>query len=154
MPAESLFRDLIATTVGSRQNVQNAHPGWGWLCVALGLFPLGVAFDLLPVDPGSVHAPPWVLALCGLVFVSGGGLILLHRHRVLQHLFAGTIVASFGLVGMWVALFAPAEGFSGGFFFVSDDTNVTIARWFFGIGALLALAIFVVAMLRIGRGDD
>ncbi len=140
--------------MAKRHTNQDAHPLWGWLCVALGLFPLGVAFDFVPVDPRGVHAPPWVLALCGLVFISGGGLILLHRHRILQHLFAGTIVASFGLVAMWVALFAPDDGFSGGFFFVSDATNVTIARWVFGAGAVLALAIFAAAMLRIGRGDD
>ncbi len=138
----------------SRKTARDAHPAWGWLCIALGLFPLGIAFDLVPVDPNSVHAPPWVLALCGLVFISGGGLILLHRHRLLQHVFAGTITGSFGLVGLWVALFAPADGFSGGFFFVSDETNVTIARWIFGIGAVLALAIFANAMFRIGRGDD
>lgn len=137
-----------------KRMVQDPHPLWGWLCIALGLFPLGIALDLLPVDPRGVHAPPWVLALCGLVFISGGGLILLHRHRILQHLFAGTIAASFGLVGLWVALFAPDDGFSGGIFFVSDETNVAIARWFFGAGAVLALAIFAAAMLRIGRGDD
>ena len=136
------------------QRPGDAHPLWGWLCVALGLFPLGIAFDLLPVDPRGVRAPPWVLALCGLVFVSGGGLILLHRQRILQQLFAGTITASFGLVGLWVALLAPADGFSGGFFFVSAETNVTIARWLFGVGAVLALAICAIAMLRIGRGDD
>lgn len=137
-----------------RKEIGDAHPLWGWLCVALGLFPLGIAFGLLPVDPDSVHAPPWVLALCGVVFISGGGLILLHRHRYLQHLFAGAITASFGLVGLWVALFAPDDGFSGGFLFVSDETNVAIARWLFGIGAVLALAIFAAAMFRIGRGDD
>ncbi len=140
--------------MSSRKTARDAHPAWGWLCIALGLYPIAIAFDWLPVEPDTVHAPPWVLALCGLVFISGGCLILLRGRSHLQHLFAACIAGSFALVGMWVALLSADDGFSGGLFFLSRESNVTLGRWMFGLGALISLAIFAWAWYLYNRGDD
>lgn len=138
----------------TRRAPGEAHPAWGWLCIALGLYPIAIAFDWLPVDPDNVHAPPWVLALCGLVFISGGCLILLRDRGHFQHLFAAIIAGAFALVGMWAALLSSDDGFSGGLLFLSHDANVTLGRWIFGLGALISLAICAWAWYLFNRGDD
>lgn len=137
----------------ARRGKPRAHPGWGWLCIALGLFPLALALDLLPQDPARVQAPLWVLALCGIVFISGGCMILLGQHARLNDLLAGMIAFSFAAIGFWVALLAPVDGFSGGLFFLSREGNVMLGRWLFGGGAVMSLLLGVYALHR-ARGDD
>ena len=60
----------------------------------------------------------------------------------------------FALVGIWVALLSDDEGFSGGLFFLSRESNVALGRWMFGLGALISLAIFARAWYLYNRGDD
>lgn len=120
----------------------------GLLCIALGFYPLSIALGLLPVDEVKVMAPMWVIALSGIVFVIAGGMILLGNHSWANDLLAGILCLLFGIMGTWVSLFSSSEGFSGGVPLLSPESNVTLGRWMFGIGALLSFAISAYAFRR------
>lgn len=129
------------TKARSARQIQRAHPAWGWLCVGLGLYPISIALGLITVDESRVHAPMWVMALSGIVFVICGCMILLGRDSRLNNLFAALMTLSFAAIGVWVSLFSPPEGFSGGIPLLSNETNVMIARWVFGCGAIVSFAL-------------
>lgn len=114
----------------------------------LGLYPIAIAAGVLEVDPDSLNAPPWILALCGLVFVIAGCMVLLGQHGRINDILAALILLSFALVGAWVSLFSPAEGFSGGLPLLSRETNRLLGRVIFGLGALLSFSLFVYALRR------
>lgn len=120
----------------------------GLLCIALGVFPLSIALGLLPVDEADVYAPMWVVAISGIVFLIAGCMIFLGNHSWANDLLAGVLCLLFGIVGIWVSLFSPSEGFSGGVPLLSKAANVTLARWVFGSGALICFAISVYAFRR------
>jgi hypothetical protein len=120
----------------------------GLLCIALGTFPLAIAFGFIPVDETQVQTPMWVVALSGVVFLIGGCMIFLANHSGVNDLLAAILCLLFGIVGAWVSLFAPADGFSGGVPLLSPEANVTLARWVFGCGALICFAISVYAFRR------
>tara|TARA_R110002167_G_scaffold149732_1_gene343153 strand:+ start:347 stop:760 length:414 start_codon:yes stop_codon:yes gene_type:complete len=124
------------------------NPGWGWICILLGLYPIAIAAGILEVDPDKLHAPPWVLALCGLVFIIAGCMALLGQHGRVNDSLAALILLAFALVGVWVSLFSSAEGFSGGLPFVSQEMNILLQRCIFGLGALICLSLFVYAVRR------
>lgn len=140
--------------MAARRTVDNAHPAWGWFCIVLGFYPLALARGWIPDEPDPANAPPWVMALVGIVFIGAGCLILLRGRSRFQHLFAAIITGALALVGLWAALLSSDDGFSGGLFFLSRETNVTPGRWMFGLGALITLAIFVWALYLFNRGDD
>ena len=117
----------------------------GLLCIALGLLPMSVALGWISVPSTSLHAPMWVLALCGGIFVVTGSMIVLGNQSRANDLLAGIICLLFGTVGAWIALLGPAEGISGGLPFLSGATNSAIGRWVFGIGALMCFAIAAYA---------
>ncbi|HIG75380.1 MAG TPA: hypothetical protein EYQ24_12645 [Bacteroidetes bacterium] len=125
----------------------------GLITLATGLFIMGIGLEVVPVDPASVHAPMWVLVLCGAVFVLGGVGVLAHGKPEIQSAAGGTIVLVFGVVGGWVALFGEAAQFGGGFAFLSPEANVAIARGVFGLGALVCLAMFAWGTRRMIRGE-
>ena len=130
------------------------RPLWlGLACVAAGLAVVGVAADVIAVDPSTVHAPRWVLGACGAVFVLGGVAALAPPGSSVGSAAAGTVVLAFGLVGGWVALFGSADGFSGGLPFVPEAVNVAVARGMFGLGSALCLALFVWGVRRLLRGQ-
>lgn len=108
---------------------------------------------VVPVEPGSVHAPPWVLVACGAVFVLGGVAMLTYDRPRIQSAAGGTIVLAFGLVAGWVALFGEAAQFSGGLPFVSRGLNVAIARGMFGLGSVLCFVLFVWGTSKMLRGE-
>lgn len=117
----------------------------GLLCIALGLLPMSVALGWISVPATSLHAPMWVLALCGGIFVVAGIMMVLGNRSTLNDLLAGIICLLFGIVGAWIALLGPAEGISGGLPFLSAAANSTLGRWVFGLGALLCFAIAAYA---------
>ena len=120
----------------------------GLLCIALGCYPLAIAFGVLPVDATKVMAPMWIVALSGTVFLIAGCMILLGNHSWANDLLAGILCLLFGIMGAWTALLASGEGFSGGLWFLSHDTNVALGRWVFGIGALICFTISAYAFRR------
>lgn len=120
----------------------------GLLCIALGLWPLSIALGVVAVPEASLHAPLWVVALSGVAFVIGGCMILLAGRPGMNDFLAGVLCLIFALVGAWVALFGPDDGFSGGISLLPPAANVTLGRWVFGSGAILSLAISVYALRR------
>lgn len=120
----------------------------GLVCIALGCYPLSIALGLLPVDEAKLMAPMWVVAMSGIVFVIAGGMILSGNHSWANDLLAGILCLLFGIMGAWVSLFSASEGFSGGVPLLPHESNVTLGRWMFGIGALISFAISAYAFRR------
>lgn len=109
---------------------------------------MAIACDLVPYDPANVHAPMWVVFLCGFAFVLSGLTILLGHHPKVNQLLAAILLISMGSIGAWIAVFAPPDGFLGGIPFLPDVLNVSLARWGFGGGALV---LYVWAAYTIRR---
>ena len=129
------------------------------LSIALGAFLLLVASALVPGIERQAHdAPNTIIALAGLVFVIAGCMARLGQQSRVNDLLAAILLPVFGVIAAWVAWFSPSEGFSGGVPLVSDETNVSIARAFFGMGALLCFAMTIWALRRfirsLSRTDD
>lgn len=120
-------------------------------CIALGGFLVLLAGGFIADDPGKRHAPDFVIALSGLSLVIAGCMVLVGRKSRFNDLLAGILCLSFGVIGAWVAFYAPSEGFSGGIPLVSSGTNIMIGRWVFGIGSLVCFAISGWAFKRFYR---
>ncbi len=127
----------------------------GALASAIGLYFLLVGLGLLPVPggPRNLHAPLWVVALAGLVFLLGGVAVLVNHlaganengdfpagaprwAEVARYLIGVVLFASFALIGSFIALAGDSRQFSGGVPFLAG-LNVSIARIMFGFGALI-----------------
>ena len=122
--------------------------------IAAGLFPLSIATGIFTPQEGSVHAPMWVLAVCGLVFIIGGLMVLMGRKNRANSLLAAVLCLMFAAVALWVALFGAGEQFSGGLPFVSNETNTGIGRWVFGFGGIVCLGIAGLALRGFLKGSD
>jgi hypothetical protein len=77
---------------------------------------------------------------------SGGATLLVDRNSKLNTLCASLLLLLMGVIGAWVALLGPAAGFSGGIPFLPHAYNVTLARWVFGLGALVPFMISIYAI--------
>lgn len=115
----------------------------GGFGLVIGLTICLVGLDILPAEEGSIHAPRWVLVLCGAVFALAGIAILVQGRPLLTSLIGNLIIAAFAAIAAWVAWGGTSEGFSGGVPFVSHGLNVKIARGMFGAGALLCALILI-----------
>jgi len=127
-------------------STSHAHPGWGWFCIILGLYPIAIATELWPVDATAVHVPIWVVFLCGVVFLMGGAMILIDRDSKFNAVCAAILLMGMGAVGAWVTVLGPPAGFSGGMPFLPGEYNVIFARWVFGCGALVSFMISAYAI--------
>lgn len=128
-----------------------SNAAFGWLFIALGVALVAVALGVIPVDPASVHAPGWVLALCGALFGLGGLAVVARRWPAVQSAAVGLIWLAASVVGGWIALFGEAEHFSGGLPVLPPGVNVGLARALFGTGAVLSLAVFVWGTVQLVR---
>lgn len=121
---------------------------WGWLMIALGLYPLSIASGLVDLPDDATHAPAWVIAGCGMVFVAAGAMILGHPRSGANDLLAALISLTFAATAAWVSFFAPPEGFSGGVPLASREFNVGLARIVFGLGSIICLGVAIFAIYR------
>ena len=128
-----------------------ARLAYGLGCITLGCYPIALSLGLIPIDEADVMAPQWVVAAAGFTFVIAGFMILLAQHSRANDLLAGFLLLLFAALGTWVSLFSSAEGFSGGLPFLSREQNVLVARWMFGLGALVSFAACVYAFRRVAR---
>ncbi|MEP1306490.1 MAG: hypothetical protein ABJK11_00495 [Balneola sp.] len=119
---------------------------FAWLFILTGLPFILISLEALPIDEATIHAPKWVIGICGFIFSLSGVMVLLGEKSPVNNLLGGVLVLSFGLVGGWVALFGDASGFSGGLGILTNDQNVAIARFVFGSGAVLCFAIAFYAI--------
>ena len=125
----------------------------GWLMLLLGLYLLLAAVGVLPMDPQDVHAPYWVIGLCGFIVVLGGLMILLGHRARLNDAFAALFCYSGAAVGVWVALFSDPQQIAGGVPFLSREANAALGRVVFGFGAVISLAIAIYATRRAFGAD-
>jgi len=121
---------------------------YGLGCIAVGFYPIALSFGLFEAWEPVLHAPRWVIAGVGCVFVIAGFMILLAHHSKANDFLACVLFILFGLLGIWVSLFSSSEGFSGRIPFFSREANVIIARCLFGIGALISFSMSIWAFRR------
>ena len=130
------------------------------LCSALLIVAgLGIeltVLDFISIDDNLVHAPNWVIALLGILFLSSGLVIVVSPESSIATWSAGTLVIGLTMVSAWVAVYGSSDHFSGDLPpFISRDTTVIIARIIFGCVSLLGLAIILAAAKKTwGRGDS
>lgn len=130
-------------------------PIWfGAIFVVVGGLVAALGAGWIPVDPASVHAPGWVIMLVGLVFALGGVMCYTQPlGRDVNDGLALLLLASFAMVGSWVA-FGPGEReFSGGGSVggvgMSGRVGSGLGRVVFGFGALLIWAVAVGVLTRL-----
>jgi hypothetical protein len=87
----------------------------GVIGVLSGFFLLLVGFDLLPVSPGSLHVPRWLMGVIGMMFVLAGisasGLGSFSQR--VTNILGAFVLLGFSLVSLWVA-FGPGVRTFGG----------------------------------------
>ena len=134
---------------------------FGTILLATGLAIVLIALDRIHVDPSSIHAPRWVLGVCGAIFAVPGAGALYYGIRnalggaprsgreagddgfsVVGWLTGLVIAGGLTVVAAWVA-FGPGERtFSGsigigGVAVGGSGQSETLGRWVFGFGAVL-----------------
>ncbi len=130
-----------------------ARIGIGTGCILLGCYPIALGLGLMPAEEADLSAPLWVVAGAGLAFVIAGLMIIFARHARANNFLAGVFLLVFGLIGLWVSLFSSSDGFSGGAFFLSRESNITLGRWLFGFGSLICFSLSVYAFRLALRGS-
>jgi hypothetical protein len=121
--------------------------------ICCGAFALLVASGLLP-DQAANNTPNWVIGLVGMIFVTAGVMIILREHTRLLDLLAALLLFSFALICGWIAVYASAEGFSGGIPFLPHGMKVSFARIMFGFGAIMCSFTFAYALKRFFRPSE
>ncbi len=134
----------------------------GMLMMLMGFMVLAITFGLIPTDPSQIHAPGWVLALFGGMFVLAGLWVILLRAirqdavevRWMNLLFALVVLGVISVICLWIG-FGP-----GARYFINTDingmrtsmfTDPTLGRIFFGFAGLLMSAATVAVAVIQGR---
>ena len=71
--------------------------------VLIGLWLAAVAASLIPVPPGTLHAPRWLLGSIGTAFVLGGLLAATASGGRTATALAAALLTLLGAAGSWVA---------------------------------------------------
>ena len=108
--------------------------------VAAGLL-IGLAVGAYTPVAGALRAPAWLVAIGGLVFAGGGLAVLFPHHPAVGWSVAMVILASLGIIALWVGLAATPEEISGGLPLLSREANVRLGRAVFTVSGLLCLAL-------------
>ena len=119
------------------------------ICIVLGASVCAIAFDWLPYDPEKIHAPDWVIAMAGGVFVAGGLAIAFRQSELLVCALGNLIVIAFAAIALWVALYGPSAQFSGGIPFLPHETNLTLARIVFAASAVMCALILLPGLKQL-----
>lgn len=146
---------------GSTRSAREGAPWWfAAIFVLAGCVIMGVGGGVIPVDPASVHAPGWVIVLCGAAFALGGVLAGLgnrgSEHEALSALIALLFMLCFAGAFSWVA-FGPGErAFSGGVSVgpvgAGGRAGETVGRIAFGFGATLMWVFAAAITAKLVRG--
>lgn len=110
---------------------------------ALGIYFVGMAVGLFEIEPGTLHAPEWVLGIVGLITLAIGLALLTSRWGQLRLIMVALILLGFIALSCWMVFWVDPESISGGFPFLSAWTNGVIAKVLVGFGFL-----FYPAMLK------
>lgn len=122
-----------------------------------GLFTICVGTGLVPVDPASIAAPGWVIALCGAVLVLAGltAFVEVVGDALIDPL-AVLFIVSFAVVAAWVALGSGEGSLYGGAPLGQSPASATrtefLGRLAFGLGAFALLVVATGICVRwVGR---
>jgi hypothetical protein len=141
-----------AAELGRQAPMNGPAPGSRFaaaLCLLFGATLVGLGFGIIPSEPGTLHAPPYIIVLAGLSFwIAGIALTLGNAKPRLNHVLAAILLAFFAAIGGWVSLFGENQAFGGSVAMVSPNTNMSLARIVFGIGALLCAALSIYAFKK------
>lgn len=113
--------------------------------VLIGLWLIAVALGFIPVPPGTLHAPRWVLGAIGVMFVLGGLLAATTSGGRVATALAASLLTLLGALGAWVAALGDSEmmrvAASGGAVAIAIPAPQAplVARIAFGVGALIVL---------------
>ncbi|MBT8401906.1 MAG: hypothetical protein KJO98_15635 [Rhodothermia bacterium] len=132
----------------------------GAVMLCAGAAITGVGAQVIPVDPATVHAPYWVIVLCGLVFMAGGMAAVIGEKHPLNGVLAAIIALGLAASFAWVTLFGDSEHMSGGVWFLPQSVNDILGRILFGLGSIMGFVIGGLALFgrrgkaRTGSGND
>jgi hypothetical protein len=167
------------------QDLRDVDPrfgiGMGILSLAAGVVIILIALDWIHVPPSSIHAPRWVLAICGGVFAVPGVAMLYYGivngfggearppgamsqdgFTVVGWLVGLVVMCGVTTVASWIA-FGPGERtFTGGIGVggvgVGGRSSGTGGRVVFGIGAVLTGVLtiwgFIYGVRRLSGGQS
>ncbi len=137
-----------------------ASMAFGGAFFLTGSFIVLVAADIIHTDPSSIHAPRWVLAAVGGVFMIAGMMVAIQGgfgpegmeskfYLWLQFFFGMSLMCLFSSVSLWVG-FGPGEReftsrASLGPVSVSGSGNVSMGRIMFGAGGII-MVLFTIMM--------
>jgi hypothetical protein len=135
----------------------------GILMMLMGGLVLAIGFGLIPTDPSQIHAPRWLIALFGGMFILAGlwaNLKQAIRQDTTQagwinFIFALLVMLAITVICLWIG-FGPGQRLffqdSGNFV---DPTRIpidpTLGRIFFGIFGLLMAGVTVAFAVLQGR---
>jgi len=125
----------------------------------MGGFLAGIGLHWIPYDPAKIHAPGWIIVICGSMFVAGGVAMLrttTGRGASSQPFLGVAILICLTIVAHWVAFGAGERHFTrttsiNDVEFASGPVDEHAGRIVFGAGAVildLVLAAVVIARLR------
>lgn len=127
---------------------RSAYQGGPWLggaCIAAGLLLISLGFEWIPSAPGSVKAPPWILALTGLVVAVAGGMALANwtGHTWLTDVLALAVFVGFAMLASWVAFGPGPRSFTAEFGGSGEGVPVNdgVGRTAFAVSAAVLWAL-------------
>jgi arginine exporter protein ArgO len=123
------------------QTSRRSHLAVALVCLVSGGLLILVAAGVISTSPSQRHAPDFIITLSGLAFIIAGCMVFVGRQSRSNDLLAAILCLLFGATGAWVAIYGPSEGFSGGIPLISNEANVWLARWVFGLGSLVCFAL-------------
>lgn len=112
------------------------------ICTSIILLLIGiliclVSLTVIPIDPGSINVPFWLLFLIGLLIISGGLAAFAPIYSRTSNLFAAIAITLFALLLTWIVIGGKSSAFSGGIPFLPPTANFFTGRLVFGFFALI-----------------
>ncbi len=106
-----------------------------------------MASGFIPVQPGDLHAPAYIVVIAGLLFWIAAVSILIGRTNPrFNSVLAAILFALLAVVGGWVSLFGTSGAFGGGAPLVSHSVGVLISRVMFGFGSIICVLCSIYAL--------
>jgi len=139
-------------TVDTRSQ-EKAPLWWGLIAIAIGVLIVLQALGVLTIS--EVHAPTWIGALGGLVFVLAGAAIVIQGlggapaatgelpasapvwMRAAQYLLVLSVFIAFAMIASWIALGPGPREFGASLGGVDAPASGVIGRVAFGFGAVI-----------------
>jgi hypothetical protein len=143
----------------------NSSSGRGYLTsllpIGMGFLVWAITFGIIPTDPSAIHAPKWVLAIFGGVFVVAGIWSILQsalRQNAagvnwINLIFALLVLTAISVICLWIGfgpgprLFVDTDSLTG--MRTSLTTDPILGRIFFGFfGVLLSVVTNAIAVIE------